>query len=98
MIISKIHVHNFRGILDQSFLLQNYSLFVGPNNSGKSSMINAIRAFYEKDGFRSKKEVDFPFIKTDDSENWNSSNTFPKVAKEIPWIFSLFLNQFLIDS
>jgi predicted ATP-dependent endonuclease of OLD family len=52
------------------FLLQNYSLFVGPNNSGKSSMINAIRAFYEKDGFKFKKEIDFPLIKTDDKESW----------------------------
>jgi putative ATP-dependent endonuclease of the OLD family len=70
MIISQIHVHNYRGILDQTFLLQNYSLFVGPNNSGKSSMINAIRAFYEKDGFKFKKETDFPFIKTTDKESW----------------------------
>jgi predicted ATP-dependent endonuclease of OLD family len=70
MIITQIKVHNYRGIIDQTFLLQNYSLFVGPNNSGKSSMINAIRAFYEKDGFKFKNETDFPLIKTDDKESW----------------------------
>jgi len=63
-------IHGFRGILEQEVALRNYSLLVGPNNSGKSSVIDAIRAFYEKDGFKFKKEHDLPFVQSTDSESW----------------------------
>jgi predicted ATPase len=70
MKLTEVHIHNFRGILDQNFALKSYSLLVGPNNAGKSSVIDAIRAFYEKDGFKFKKENDFPHVQTDDQESW----------------------------
>ncbi|HOB59454.1 MAG TPA: AAA family ATPase [Methanoregulaceae archaeon] len=70
MIISKINLHNYRGIHDINFELQNYSLFVGPNNSGKSTLVNAIRAFYEKDGFKYRKDTDTPLIHPKDKESW----------------------------
>src|SRR3990170_5154711 len=63
-------IHNFRGILDSSMRLFDYSLLVGPNNAGKSTAIDAIRAFYEKDGFKYKHERDFPFITSVDQESW----------------------------
>jgi len=63
-------VHNYRGILDASLRLFDYSLMVGPNNAGKSTVIDAIRAFYEKDGFKYKHDRDFPFITTSDQESW----------------------------
>jgi putative ATP-dependent endonuclease of OLD family len=65
-----VTIHNFRSLLDQKVTLKSYGLLVGPNNAGKSSVIDAIRAFYEKDGFKFKKENDFPFIGNADQESW----------------------------
>ncbi|MBA4422363.1 MAG: hypothetical protein C0390_04575 [Syntrophus sp. (in: bacteria)] len=70
MKLIEIKIHNFRGIVDQEITLKSYTLLVGPNNAGKSSVIDAIRAFYEKDGFKFKKENDFPFIATVDHDSW----------------------------
>lgn len=70
MKLTAVKIHNFRGILDQDFLLKHYSLIVGPNNAGKSTVIDAIRAFYEKDGFRFKQGNDFPYAATADQESW----------------------------
>ncbi|GIW56659.1 MAG: hypothetical protein KatS3mg082_3063 [Nitrospiraceae bacterium] len=70
MKLRKAHIHNFRGILDQEISLKDYSLLVGPNNSGKSTVIDAIRAFYEKDGFKFRQESDFPYGGTSDQESW----------------------------
>lgn len=70
MKLLSVTIHNFRSLLHQEITLKNYSLLVGPNNAGKSSVIDAIRAFYEKDGFKFKKENDFPFIGNADQESW----------------------------
>lgn len=70
MKLSDVKIHNFRGILDQQISVKSYCLLVGANNAGKSSIIDCIRAFYEKDGYKFKKENDFPFIATADQESW----------------------------
>lgn len=70
MRLSHVRIHGFRGILDQELHFKNYSLLVGPNNAGKSSVIDAIRAFYEKDGFKFRKECDLPFSPSADGESW----------------------------
>ena len=49
MRIEHILIHNFRGIIHQDFNLNSYTLLIGGNNAGKSSVVDAIRAFYEKD-------------------------------------------------
>ena len=63
-------IHNFRGIIEQTISLENYALLVGANNAGKSMVIDAIRAFYEKDGFKYKAENDFPLTGNMDGESW----------------------------
>ena len=70
MKLRKVHIHNFRGILDQEISLKDYSLLVGPNNSGKSTVIDAIRAFYEKDGYKFNEDRDFPHVTPLDQESW----------------------------
>ncbi|ERG68200.1 ATP-dependent nuclease [Exiguobacterium chiriqhucha] len=68
MYISKIHIHNYRSIIDEKFELSGFNLLVGANNSGKSTVINAILTFYEKIKFNSKN--DFPKIGFFDKESW----------------------------
>ena len=70
MKLKHVTIHNFRGIHDASLNLFDYNLLVGPNNAGKSTVIDAIRVFYEKDGFKYKSDRDFPFITGGDQESW----------------------------
>jgi len=70
MKITQVDIHNFRGIVDARIALCDYSLLVGQNNAGKSTIIDALRAFYEKDGAKYKPEQDFPFLPTADKESW----------------------------
>lgn len=65
-----LSIHNFRGIINAEMAFHPYTLIVGANNSGKSTIIDCIRAFYEKDGFKFKKEADFPLKGDADKESW----------------------------
>jgi AAA15 family ATPase/GTPase len=71
MKITNVKLHNFRGVLEQEMAFLPYTVLVGPNNAGKSTFIDAIRAFYEKDGFKFKPDNDFPFSHdVVDHESW----------------------------
>ncbi len=70
MKLTHISIHNFRGIIDASMTFHSYALLVGANNAGKSTIIDSIRAFYEKDGFKFKKDKDFPLKGATDQESW----------------------------
>lgn len=69
MKLTHVSIHNFRGILDQEFDVGGYTLLVGSNNSGKSTVIDCIRAFYEKDGAK-YGPTDDPYIGADDRASW----------------------------
>ena len=70
MKIENITIHNFRSIREQSFSLQNYSLLIGPNNAGKTNIIDALRIFYEND-LKYSPNRDFPkFPDSADKESW----------------------------
>lgn len=70
MRLKKLIIHNFRSIIDATFEISNYSLIVGENNSGKTNLLTAIRAFYEDGGFKYDSNRDFPKINTTDKESW----------------------------
>lgn len=71
MKIQKITIHNFRSIIHQVIDCKDFTLFVGENNSGKTNIITAIRAFYENEGFKYDNKSDFPKLpNTTDSESW----------------------------
>jgi len=67
MKIKTITLHNFRSVKEQIFNLNDYSLLIGANNSGKTNVIDALRIFYEKERF---DKEDIPKFKTDDQESW----------------------------
>jgi predicted ATP-dependent endonuclease of OLD family len=70
MKIRQLHIHNFRSIEDQIINLGDYTLLIGPNNSGKSNVIDALRIFYEKD-LKFVADRDRPkFVKDDNDESW----------------------------
>ena len=65
-----IQLHNYRSIRDVSATLDDYSLLVGENNTGKTALLSAIRAFYEEGGAKFSRDIDFPKFPTDDNESW----------------------------
>jgi len=67
--ISNFRIHNFRSIEDQAFSLQEFSLLVGANNSGKSNVIDAIKLFYGKD-IKFDPENDLPKFGVKDKDSW----------------------------
>lgn len=67
MKVKSITIHNFRSIKHKTFNLNDYSLLIGANNSGKTNVIDALRIFYEKEKF---DKEDIPKFKTDDQEIW----------------------------
>jgi len=67
MRIQQIRIHNFRSITDTTIEAQGYLMLVGANNSGKSNVINALRAFYDDLKWSSD---DFPKVGATDNESW----------------------------
>lgn len=67
MKIKSITIHNFRSIKHITFNLNDYSLLIGANNSGKTNVIDALRIFYEKEKF---DKEDIPKFEIDDQESW----------------------------
>jgi len=66
---ARLLVHNFRSIRDADVDLEEFSLIAGPNNSGKTNLLAAIRAFYEK-GLKFEEDRDLPKFTTADRESW----------------------------
>ena len=69
MKLKEVVVKNFRSIENISFLMADYSLLIGANNSGKTNIIDALRIFYEKD-LKFNKSKDLPKFPTMESESW----------------------------
>jgi len=67
MRIQQIRIHNFRSITDTTIEAQGYLMLVGANNSGKSNVINALRAFY--DDLKWSND-DFPKVGAKDNDSW----------------------------
>lgn len=67
MKIHEIKIHNYRSVIDLSIEVRDYVLLVGANNAGKSTIINAIRTFYEDEKWTTD---DFPKQNSNDNESW----------------------------
>ncbi len=58
--INKISVSNYKGIDSLDFSPRDINIIVGPNNSGKSSLLSAIAlGFHALNGFKVKKSKEF---------------------------------------
>ena len=51
-------------------MLNSYTLLVGENNVGKSTIVDVLRAFYEKDKYSFQEGSDFPQKGAQDKESW----------------------------
>jgi predicted ATP-dependent endonuclease of OLD family len=69
MKIRKVQVHNYRSIADVTINVADYSLLIGPNNAGKSNVLDALRTVYEKN-LKFDFDRDFPKFETSDQESW----------------------------
>lgn len=70
MKITFISIHNFRSIVDASILVSDYLILVGENNTGKTSIITALRMFWEDDKIKFNPEIDLPKFEGQDKESW----------------------------
>ncbi len=64
----EIRIHNFRSIKDAEIELAPYSLLIGPNNAGKSNLVDALRVFYEN--LKYDESRDFPKYPAEDQDVW----------------------------
>lgn len=91
MKISKVIVNNFRSIKATDFLLDNFSIFVGQNNHGKTNLFEAIEWFYtaksSKDEFyfnmdttkQIQVELEYVDVTNDDIEKLSAETTKTKI-------------------
>jgi predicted ATP-dependent endonuclease of OLD family len=69
MKLKSVSIHNFRSIKNAKLNLYDYSLLVGANNVGKTSLLTALRIFYE-DEINFNEKSDLPKFQIDDNEIW----------------------------
>ena len=60
MQISRVHIKNFRSIKDVSFDLGDTTVFIGPNNAGKSAILDAIKIALSRNAGFSESDVHLP--------------------------------------
>lgn len=67
MKLREIKIHNYRAVIDLCIGAHDYTLLVGANNAGKSTVLNALRAFYDDLKWSAD---DFPRIGAADADSW----------------------------
>jgi putative ATP-dependent endonuclease of OLD family len=65
MKISKINIHNFRSIFDLEIFCESLVVFLGPNNCGKSNILNALE-FFLQTSYKISENDFCQFMKNDD--------------------------------
>ena len=88
MLIQKVHVKNFRSILDESLPCDSLTALVGRNGSGKSSFLRAIELFYNP----SAKITAGDFYSEDTTQDIEISVTFTGLSTEAKNLFSAYID------
>jgi hypothetical protein len=65
MKIQKIEIKNFRSIVKADIPLDNYNIFIGLNDAGKSNVLKALNLF-----FHGETEIGVPFNFSNDFSRW----------------------------
>ncbi|WP_454782807.1 AAA family ATPase [Legionella sp. WA2022007384] len=68
MKLIRIEIQNFRTINRIKFNPSDYTLLVGANNAGKTTIIDALRIFYEHEGYKYVDERDKPYNVNNEKE------------------------------
>ena len=63
MYISQIDIKNYRGIREETLKFSNFNTLIGRNDCGKSTIINAIKLFFNDEKITQK---DFNFYQKED--------------------------------
>ena len=62
--IQRIHVKNFRSLVDETIELSDYNFFVGKNDSGKSNVLKALNLFFnDRTDFNTPYDFDSDYSK-----------------------------------
>lgn len=95
MKLNKIEIQNFRAIKNIKFNAQDYTLLVGANNVGKTTIIDALRLFYEHDGYKYIEERDKPRSSNRERECWIelSFRISEKESKLLPSTYAHYKKQ-----
>ncbi|MBN2435891.1 MAG: DUF2813 domain-containing protein [Spirochaetes bacterium] len=59
MKISKLHIKNYRGFIEETILLDDVTVFVGENNSGKSTILDALQLAIGSQNHKKLSRYDF---------------------------------------
>ena len=88
MRIKRIHVKNFRSILDEHIDCDSLTALVGRNGSGKSSFLNALELFYDSTGRINQED----FYSQDVTQNVEITITFTDLSTEANDLFSAYID------
>ncbi|ACA59051.1 ATP-dependent nuclease [Candidatus Desulforudis audaxviator] len=88
MLISAVHVKNFRSILDDSLPCDRLTALVGRNGAGKSSLLRALELFYDP----SAKVTTEDFYAEDTSQDIEIAVTFAELSTEEQDFFSAYID------
>lgn len=88
MYLKRVNIHNFRKLNECTIdFSRDETLFVGANNSGKTSAIHAINYFLTKDGSAKFSAEDIPVNHwkklNENAEKWESINSDDEHADEV---------------
>lgn len=88
MIISSLHVQNFRSLLDEKLDCHDLTVLVGRNGSGKSSFLRALEIFYDPTATVSVED----FYADDSSKEILISVTFTSLSDDEIKLFEPYLD------
>ena len=88
--IKRIHIKNFRSIVDETIELKDFNCFVGKNDSGKSNVLKALNLF-----FNNKTDFNTPFDFNSDYSKFAKRGQ--KQAKEITIALEIIVPETFIE-
>jgi len=86
--IKKLHIKNYRSILDQAFEFDPLTVFLGPNGAGKSTVLQALNEFYRT----SSSITEDDYYNRDTNLEIEISITFSELTQSEEELFSPYID------